>query len=175
MRNSGSMLCIQMRLGVQENVQKCRLPYFLLICTELFFIYRIFFPISPDICYWSNKFACQFMFQSIVFHVSPHPKFPSFYQCVTFGFFSSSKQEMAYNLFCVLAVYFIPLMVIIVSYTCIMCEISNKSRETNGKILIKKCFCRIFTICKLFVEKSHKNERITQPEIIKFLNIINAI
>ncbi|GLV31176.1 Adipokinetic hormone receptor [Carabus blaptoides fortunei] len=72
------------------------------------------------------------MFQSIVFHVSPHPKYPSFYQCVSFGFFTSAKQEMAYNLFCVLAVYFFPLIVILVSYTAIMCEISHKSKETNG-------------------------------------------
>lgn len=76
---------------------------------------------------------CCFMLQSIVFHVSPHPDFPYFMQCVTFGSFSSRSHEVAYNLFCVIAMYFVPLLVIIVAYTAIMCEISNKSNENKGK------------------------------------------
>lgn len=65
--------------------------------------------------------------------MSPHPEYPYFEQCVTFGFFTSRSQEVAYNLFCVIVMYFIPLLVIVVAYTAIMCEISNKSKETKGK------------------------------------------
>ncbi|XP_068081832.1 adipokinetic hormone/corazonin-related peptide receptor variant I-like [Anabrus simplex] len=71
--------------------------------------------------------------QSVVFHVSQHPQYPDFHQCVTFGFFSSQAEETAYNLFCVMAMYFIPLMVICFAYSCILFEISSKSRETKGK------------------------------------------
>ena len=74
-----------------------------------------------------------FFFQSIVFHVSEHPDYPGFWQCVSFGFFNSQAEETAYNLFCVFAMYFVPLIVIIFAYTCILWEISKKTRETRGK------------------------------------------
>ncbi|XP_024081307.1 gonadotropin-releasing hormone II receptor-like [Cimex lectularius] len=68
---------------------------------------------------------------SVVFHVSQHPLYPDFWQCVSFGFFSSQAHETLYNLFCVFAMYFIPLLVIITAYTCIMWEIVKKTRETK--------------------------------------------
>nr|XP_014289173.1 uncharacterized protein LOC106688967 [Halyomorpha halys] len=68
---------------------------------------------------------------SMVFHVSEHPHYPGFKQCVSFNVFEPAL-ETAYNLFCVSAMYFIPLMVIIFAYTCIMWEISKKSRETRA-------------------------------------------
>ncbi|XP_062554078.1 adipokinetic hormone/corazonin-related peptide receptor variant I isoform X2 [Armigeres subalbatus] len=67
--------------------------------------------------------------QSIIFRVQHHPNFPGFTQCVTFGFFTTPAMETAYNLFCVVAMYFMPLMVISAAYTVILCEISNRSRE----------------------------------------------
>ncbi|XP_073977994.1 adipokinetic hormone/corazonin-related peptide receptor variant I-like isoform X2 [Rhodnius prolixus] len=70
--------------------------------------------------------------QSVVFHVSQHPQHPDFWQCVTFGFFGSRTQEIAYNLFCVMAMYFVPLLVIVIAYTCILLEISKKTKETRA-------------------------------------------
>ncbi|XP_062713163.1 adipokinetic hormone/corazonin-related peptide receptor variant I [Aedes albopictus] len=67
--------------------------------------------------------------QSIIFRVQHHPNVPDFTQCVTFGFFTTPAMETAYNLFCVVAMYFMPLMVISAAYTVILCEISNRSRE----------------------------------------------
>lgn len=71
--------------------------------------------------------------QSVVFHVSAHPNYPTFYQCVSFGFFSTKAQEVAYNFFCVMVLYFIPLLVIVVAYSKIIWEIFNKSKEPNSK------------------------------------------
>ncbi|XP_058116859.1 adipokinetic hormone/corazonin-related peptide receptor variant I-like [Anopheles ziemanni] len=67
--------------------------------------------------------------QSIIFRVQQHPQVPNFTQCVTFGFFPTPGLETAYNLFCVIAMYFLPLMIISGAYTVILCEISNRSRE----------------------------------------------
>ncbi|KAL1403086.1 hypothetical protein pipiens_005815 [Culex pipiens pipiens] len=66
---------------------------------------------------------------SIIFRVQQHPQVPGFTQCVTFGFFRTPGMETAYNLFCVIAMYFMPLMIISAAYTVILCEISNRSRE----------------------------------------------
>ncbi|XP_063926076.1 adipokinetic hormone/corazonin-related peptide receptor variant I-like isoform X2 [Zophobas morio] len=71
--------------------------------------------------------------QIFVFRVRAHPSFPNYVQCVSFGFFTSTSQEIAYNLMCVMCMYFIPLFVIIVAYTAIMCEISKNSQETRGE------------------------------------------
>ncbi|XP_046476477.1 adipokinetic hormone/corazonin-related peptide receptor variant I-like [Neodiprion pinetum] len=85
--------------------------------------------------------------QSFVFHVSSHPEYPKFHQCVTFGFFMNQAEEIAYNLFCVVAMYFVPLLVICCTYTKILCEISTKSRESRedtgrsegGRTKTKRC------------------------------------
>ncbi|XP_033225943.1 gonadotropin-releasing hormone II receptor-like [Belonocnema kinseyi] len=77
--------------------------------------------------------------QSFIFHVASPPIYPNFTQCVTFGFFKSSVDENAYNIFCVLAMYFIPLVIICWVYTKILCEITNKSRES------KQAFTRTYS------------------------------
>ncbi|KAL0270660.1 UNVERIFIED_CONTAM: hypothetical protein PYX00_007998 [Menopon gallinae] len=77
---------------------------------------------------WAYSFVCAFP-QSIVFKVLQHPADPNFHQCVTFGAFFTETQEMLYNIFCLAVIYFIPLSIIIFSYSCILYEISNKSRE----------------------------------------------
>ncbi|CAH0553561.1 unnamed protein product [Brassicogethes aeneus] len=70
--------------------------------------------------------------QSFVFRVQSHPQDPMYEQCVSFGFFTSSAQEIIYNLMSVMFLYFIPLFVIIIAYTAIMCEISKNSKDTKG-------------------------------------------
>ncbi|KAL1117558.1 hypothetical protein AAG570_003873 [Ranatra chinensis] len=77
--------------------------------------------------------VCGLLLQSVVFHVLQHPQYPDFWQCVSFGFFRSQAQETAYNLFCVFAMYFLPLFVICFAYSCILWEISKKTRETRGE------------------------------------------
>lgn len=72
-----------------------------------------------------------YLLQSFIFHVETPPNYPNFTQCVTFGFFKSSVDENVYNIFCVLAMYFIPLVIIFWVYTKILCEITSKSRESK--------------------------------------------
>ncbi|XP_028172009.1 gonadotropin-releasing hormone II receptor-like, partial [Ostrinia furnacalis] len=73
------------------------------------------------------------LFQSLVFRVMTHPKVPEFQQCVSFEAFASQHQELAYNVFCLCAMYFLPLMIITVCYACIFYEISKNSKENSEK------------------------------------------
>ncbi|BES94294.1 receptor [Nesidiocoris tenuis] len=80
---------------------------------------------------WIFSFVCALP-QSVVFHVAQHPQQPDFYQCVSFGSFETPSQEIAYNLLCLFAMYFLPLIVIVIAYTCILWEIFKKTRETKA-------------------------------------------
>ncbi|XP_050303894.1 adipokinetic hormone/corazonin-related peptide receptor variant I-like isoform X2 [Anthonomus grandis grandis] len=78
--------------------------------------------------------------QCFVFHLRSHPLNPDYKQCVTFGSFPNEFLELIYNLSCLVFLYFIPLTVIIVSYSCILAEISKTSkahRVNNSKESIK--------------------------------------
>ncbi|KAJ8714358.1 hypothetical protein PYW07_002583 [Mythimna separata] len=70
---------------------------------------------------------------SIVFRVKRHPQVAGFEQCVSFGAFNSEQQEVVYNIFCLCAMYFLPLIVITVCYVCIFCEIHRSSKELDEK------------------------------------------
>uniref|UniRef100_T1J812 G-protein coupled receptors family 1 profile domain-containing protein n=1 Tax=Strigamia maritima TaxID=126957 RepID=T1J812_STRMM len=82
---------------------------------------------------WTISILCSVP-QSVVFHVQRHPDYPFFEQCVTFNSFPTDNHELAYNMFCMLAMYGVPLLVIVFVYTRILCEISNKSRETRDEL-----------------------------------------
>ncbi|CAG9766857.1 unnamed protein product [Ceutorhynchus assimilis] len=71
--------------------------------------------------------------QCFVFNLRSHPQNPDFKQCVTFGSFPNEFLELAYNLSCILFLYFIPLSVIVVAYSCILAEISRTSKSHNNK------------------------------------------
>ncbi|XP_017786854.1 PREDICTED: gonadotropin-releasing hormone II receptor-like, partial [Nicrophorus vespilloides] len=110
-----------------------------LICVSLDRYFAVLHPLKVNDARRRGKIMLAFAWsmsliysipQSVVFHLSPHPNYPAFFQCVTFGFFVSRNHEIAYNLFCVLAMYFIPLMVIVGAYSAIMWEISSKSKES---------------------------------------------
>ncbi|CAN8028836.1 unnamed protein product, partial [Ixodes persulcatus] len=58
-----------------------------------------------------------------------HPVLPGFFQCVTFASFPSPWHERAYNLFCLLVLYGVPLSAILVCYSRILWEIHRQSRE----------------------------------------------
>ncbi|KAK4305625.1 hypothetical protein Pmani_022483, partial [Petrolisthes manimaculis] len=68
---------------------------------------------------------------SVIFHVDSHPLFDNFHQCVTFGFFKTQAEEVTYNIFCLVAMYFLPLVVIIIVYFRILWEISQNSRDSK--------------------------------------------
>ncbi|XP_047482707.1 adipokinetic hormone/corazonin-related peptide receptor variant I-like [Penaeus chinensis] len=79
---------------------------------------------------WSIAAVCSIP-QSVIFHVDSHPVFKNFKQCVTFGFFQTQVEERTYNLFCLAAMYFMPLLIIIVVYLRILWEISQKSKDSK--------------------------------------------
>ncbi|XP_035211010.1 gonadotropin-releasing hormone II receptor-like isoform X2 [Stegodyphus dumicola] len=72
--------------------------------------------------------------QSVIFHVESHPDYPQFLQCVSFNFFPTVYHKMAYNIFCLLALYGVPLLIIIVCYSRILWEISRRSRDSDGDL-----------------------------------------
>ncbi|KAG8185649.1 hypothetical protein JTE90_018526 [Oedothorax gibbosus] len=79
---------------------------------------------------WGFSFICSLP-QSIIFHVKRHPDHPNFEQCVSFNFFTAEYQRVAYNIFCMVALYAAPLAVIVFCYTKIMLEIRKRSLSTN--------------------------------------------
>ena len=60
-----------------------------------------------------------------------HPVFKWFTQCVTFNFFPTPLHEMAYNIFNFIMVYMLPLIVIVVTYTLILIQISRNARNVT--------------------------------------------
>ncbi|ELT96363.1 hypothetical protein CAPTEDRAFT_136055 [Capitella teleta] len=70
--------------------------------------------------------------QSVIYHVESHPNHPWFKQCVTFNFFPTTTHQMIYNVFCFSALYLAPLVVIVISYSFILIEITKRSREGRG-------------------------------------------
>ncbi|XP_053611531.1 adipokinetic hormone/corazonin-related peptide receptor variant I-like [Plodia interpunctella] len=81
---------------------------------------------------WMIALLCSLP-QSLVFRVKSHPKVKDFQQCVSFEAFRSPHQELAYNIFCLSAMYFLPLTIITGCYICIFYEISNNSKENTEK------------------------------------------
>ncbi|OXA59932.1 Gonadotropin-releasing hormone receptor [Folsomia candida] len=70
--------------------------------------------------------------QAIFFSVETHPKFITFRQCVTSSFLSSPEDVRMYSIFSVSAMYFVPLLVIIFTYTAILLKIIRKSRQQQS-------------------------------------------
>ncbi|CAG2167863.1 unnamed protein product [Oppiella nova] len=79
---------------------------------------------------WIISIVCSVP-QSIIYHVESHPDYPKFEQCVTFNFFKTSWKETFYNTFCVMALYVVPLLIIICCYTRILWEIYRRSKNSS--------------------------------------------
>ncbi|XP_076352820.1 adipokinetic hormone/corazonin-related peptide receptor variant I-like [Tachypleus tridentatus] len=75
--------------------------------------------------------------QSIIFRVQRHPEYPDFKQCVSFGFFSELWQDRAYNIFCLLALYLVPLAIIIFCYSRILWAISRRSHDNEVVFILE--------------------------------------
>ncbi|XP_063708546.1 adipokinetic hormone/corazonin-related peptide receptor variant I-like [Culicoides brevitarsis] len=109
-----------------------------LVCVSLDRCFAVIYPLRVSAarrrgklmltCAWLIALVYAFP-QSIIFHVKEHPQIPGFTQCVTFGSFSNQIMETAYNLFCMIAMYFLPLIIISIAYSFILCEIANRSKE----------------------------------------------
>ena len=73
----------------------------------------------------------------MIFHVASHPNHTWYTQCVTFGSFPNETAESAYLVFGMVMMYFMPLIVILVTYSIILFKINKKA---NGKALIDVLF-----------------------------------
>lgn len=108
------------------------------------------------------------LIQVFVFRLTSHPEFPSFHQCVTRSFLQPNPQgELFYNVFHVSIIYFIPLIIIIYTYTMILWKIHRKSKQQSqsGK------FSSYTFTCKS-QEKNMKekmNESLIYQRVIPFL------
>lgn len=59
-----------------------------------------------------------------------HPRFPTFGQCVSKGYFSSKIHERIYTLSTLAVMYFLPLLVILFCYPAILLKIHISARES---------------------------------------------
>ncbi|CAH2049602.1 unnamed protein product, partial [Iphiclides podalirius] len=112
-----------------------------LVCISLDRFFAVLYPLKLRAagkrskcmlyCAWAMALACSLP-QSAVFRVLEHPQLAGFEQCVSFGAFSSAAQEVAYNVACLCAMYFVPLLVITACYVCIFCRIRRCSVGLDG-------------------------------------------
>lgn len=77
---------------------------------------------------WSASFVCSVP-QSIIFHVENHPKVADYTQCVTYNFFATENQEIAYAMTCMVLLYALPLIIIIFCYASIYRVLLQNSRK----------------------------------------------
>ncbi|XP_047505592.1 adipokinetic hormone/corazonin-related peptide receptor variant I-like [Pieris napi] len=113
-----------------------------LVCISLDRFFAVLYPLRLAIARKRSKTMLSIAWivallcsapQSLVFRVMHHPTVPDFEQCVSFGAFSNQHQELAYNVACLLAMYFIPLAIITICYACIFFEISKNAQDMSGK------------------------------------------
>ncbi|CAG9790752.1 unnamed protein product [Diatraea saccharalis] len=132
----------------------------ILVCISIDRFFAVLYPLRVPAarrrsqqmlyCAWAAALACSLpqvrlslhysiqqhikLHNPILFKVKRHPRVAGFEQCVSFDAFSNERQEVAYTVFCLCAMYFVPLVVITVCYVCIFCEIRRSSKE-----LVEKC------------------------------------
>ncbi|XP_041980433.1 gonadotropin-releasing hormone II receptor-like [Aricia agestis] len=118
-----------------------------LVCISLDRFFAVLYPLRLAVvrkrskimltCAWVVALLCSLP-QSLVFRVMHHPTDPDFQQCVSFGAFSNQHQELAYNVTCLLAMYFLPLIIITVCYIRIFYEIRSNSTDVGKSTPAKR-------------------------------------
>ncbi|XP_059621206.1 adipokinetic hormone/corazonin-related peptide receptor variant I-like [Phlebotomus argentipes] len=113
-----------------------------LVCVALDRCFAVVYPLRLQdaqrrgkvmlICAWLVAMLSS-MPQIVIYHVAHRPGVPEFQQCVTFGFFQSDNAESVYNFICVVLMYFMPLLVICVAYTMIVCEITKRTLRSRER------------------------------------------
>ncbi|XP_043483308.1 gonadotropin-releasing hormone II receptor-like isoform X2 [Leptopilina heterotoma] len=116
------------------------LSSFILVCISVDRYYAVIKPLQLGniqkrgkimlVGAWMGSVVCSTP-QMIVFHVENHPNFTWYQQCITFNTFPSSTHELTYSLFGMLMMYWVPLTVIIYTYTSILIEIYKRSRDSD--------------------------------------------
>ncbi|XP_035730524.1 gonadotropin-releasing hormone receptor-like isoform X2 [Vespa mandarinia] len=78
---------------------------------------------------WLASIFCSIP-QMMVFHLEAHPNITWYSQCITFNAFPTYTHELTYSLFGMVMMYWLPLLVIIYTYTSILLEICRRSKES---------------------------------------------
>ena len=72
--------------------------------------------------------------QALVYHVESHPMVPAYTQCVTFHYFETPTAERAYVIFGVLAMYVVPLTIILVVNAIILWSLQSSQHFHTPKL-----------------------------------------
>jgi hypothetical protein len=72
-----------------------------------------------------NHVTCPVL-QIVIFHVERHPNVTWYEQCVAFNMFPTKLHELSYRVLGMAMMYGLPLVVIIISYACIIAEIFRR-------------------------------------------------
>ncbi|XP_034833629.1 adipokinetic hormone/corazonin-related peptide receptor variant I-like [Maniola hyperantus] len=136
-----------------------------LVCISIDRFFAVLYPLklsvarrrSKQMLYaaWATALACSLP-QSAVFKVMHHPYVVGFKQCVSFDAFASARLELAYNVFCLCAMYFAPLLIITVCYVCIFCEIRRSSNDLEEKCVHSVSNVRLRRSDKRVLERARR-------------------
>ncbi|GAB6019026.1 hypothetical protein CHUAL_000655 [Chamberlinius hualienensis] len=129
---------ITCRLTAVGRIIGLYMSSFILICISVDRWYAIILPLSVRDAdrrtkimlstAWTAGFLCSLP-QAFLFHVETHPQLSWYHQCVVFNSYPSPQYEIAYNLFVMMAMYGVPLVVIVVTYGSITFEINRKTKQ----------------------------------------------
>ncbi|XP_076661102.1 adipokinetic hormone receptor isoform X2 [Halictus rubicundus] len=116
------------------------LSSFILVCISIDRYYAVIRPLQLwdvdkrgkiMLCFaWIGSIVCS-MPQMVVFHLETHPNISWYSQCVTFNTFPTYTHEITYSLFGMVMMYWLPLIVIIYTYTNILLEICKRSKKSE--------------------------------------------
>jgi gonadotropin-releasing hormone receptor len=96
------------------------------------------------------------LLQVVIFHVERHPNVTWYEQCVEFNMFPTKLHQLTYRVLGMIMMYGLPLVVIIISYACILAEIFRRyklspdgtplAHYTLRFVSLFLCFCVCFVI-----------------------------
>jgi hypothetical protein len=89
--------------------------------------------------------------QVVIFHVERHPKFTWYEQCVAFNMFPTQLHELTYRVLGMIMMYGLPLVVIIISYACILAEIFRRYQLSPDGALFHTLSCLLYLFIYLFI------------------------
>jgi hypothetical protein len=79
--------------------------------------------------------------QVVIFHVERHPNVTWYEQCVAFNMFPTKMHELTYRVLGMVMMYGLPLVVIIISYACILAEIFRRYQLSPDGTPFSTLFC----------------------------------
>ncbi|KAJ1530411.1 hypothetical protein ONE63_005319 [Megalurothrips usitatus] len=131
--HGGDVLC---RIMSFNRIFGLYLSSFVLVCISVDRYFAVLRPMQINdrrgrwmlVGAWIAAFVCSLP-QMVVFQALTHPEYTWYVQCITTGMLTTRTAAVAYAVFGMVAIYCVPLSVIIFSYASIIVEIYRRSRE----------------------------------------------